>query len=699
MIDQENIQGDNIRLKARVDELEAASRVTRRLGQILELSQLLEELADMLVDITRFRRALIFVTDEENAQLKFGTMSTALDSNEAMALVRSMPLPIYSVSRDLKIAALLDGQSLSSPADNSLAASAWQRLAHTINATLTVIVPMTLKDRLIGVIALDATDLDPDALRSSQRIVESIAPNATIALENARLHSKTVAELAAKMHELYMLRQIDRELNEIIVPNHVFDLTLDWALRFTLGHASSLALYDEDSDDLRYVAAYGYDVGVEELAELRTQQGGGIPQRVARSGRAELIPDVSMDKDHIPLQTTVQSQLCVPVMREDRVIAVIVVESRRLNAFSDEHLDFIEKLATRAGVAIDNARLFGETEREREKLSRILSNIVDAVVVVNADHRIVLINQAALAALHLYPEESYLGRSFNEVFDDTALLKVYQQAVNTGQTIVGEVQVPGERVFYANLTFTDGIGWIIVMHDITPLKETDRLKSELVATVSHDLKQPLSVMNGYSELLLMQPNFDRQSTNYVKMIQRSINNMRQLIDDLLNLARIESGVQLTLQSMDVKPILNEIIDNNRAAADLKVMTLHADFSEPLPLILGETGSLTQIFNNLVSNAIKYTPPEGRIDVWAEATGKYIRIAVKDTGLGISPEDQARIFDRFYRVRRPETDSIEGTGLGLAIVKRLVEMHNGQIGLESRLGEGSTFYVTLPIFQS
>jgi signal transduction histidine kinase len=125
------------------------------------------------------------------------------------------------------------------------------------------------------------------------------------------------------------------------------------------------------------------------------------------------------------------------------------------------------------------------------------------------------------------------------------------------------------------------------------------------------------------------------------------------------------------------------------------MAVIVDLPDDLAAVRGERARLRQIFDNLISNAIKYTPPEGTVKIFAESRGITLRISVQDNGLGISPEDQAHIFDRFYRVRRPETDSIDGTGLGLAIVKTLVEAHHGKIGLESRLGEGSTFYVTLP----
>jgi signal transduction histidine kinase len=698
MVETDKLQLENARLQTRINELEASQRIALLLGQTLEISQVLDELAENVAEMTQFRQVVVFIMDDEAAALKFGAVNELPKADGALAMMKALQIRAYSASRDWFVSAWLRGQSMAAKPDPSPASLPAQRLAHILEADSLVTVPLVLSQRLVGLLLLDDTGLTDEVRRKDQRLLESIAGAIAIALENARLHSRTVEELASKMHELYVLRQIDRELNEMIEPDYVFELTMDWALRFTLAQAASLNLYNEDIDEMRIVAAYGYELPVDELSRIRLQQGGGIAYRVARSGHAELIPDVAMDKDYIPVPTVIHSQLCVPVMREDRVIAIITVESNQLNGFTEAHLEFIEKLAARAGVAIDNARLFGETEREREKLSRILSNTADVVIVVNADHRIELINQSAIAATRLYPDEKYEKRNFAEVFEDTDLLKIYRRAINTGQTTVGEVLMPEERIFYANVARYEGIGLIIVMHDITHIKETDRLKNELVATVSHDLKQPLSVMNGYSELLLMQPTFEPQSANYVKMIQRSINNMRQLIDDLLNLARIESGMQLDMQPLSLESILKDCIETVKPVADSKMMTVTTHMSGKLPRILGEKGSMGQIFNNLVGNAVKYTPPEGKVEITAERNGQNIRVAVKDTGLGISPEDQAHVFDRFYRVRRPETDSIEGTGLGLAIVRRLVEVHNGHLDLESHLGEGSTFSVTLPIYQ-
>ena len=310
------------------------------------------------------------------------------------------------------------------------------------------------------------------------------------------------------MHELEMMRQIDRELSDTIRLGRAFDLTLDWALRFTLAQCATLSIYDQPADELRCVSAVGYPIAAEQLAP-QIASNGGIAQRVARSGHAEMIPDVSLDSDYTVISNAIRSHISVPVLREDRVIAVISLESRRLNAFTDDHADFVSKLAARAGVAIDNARLYGEAVLEREKLSRILSAIADVVMVVGSDSRIVLINQSALAVLKLPPDRRYVGMLFGDALEGTPLLPLFTRVRLSEQITAEEIQIGEDRTFYAEFSPHTDIGWIIIMHDITPLKQTDELKRELVATVSHDLKQPLSVMSGSLELLQMSDQLDR----------------------------------------------------------------------------------------------------------------------------------------------------------------------------------------------
>jgi signal transduction histidine kinase len=422
----------------------------------------------------------------------------------------------------------------------------------------------------------------------------------------------------------------------------------------------------------------------------------GITYRVAQSGLAEIVPDVREDKDYYSVADGILTQMTVPIMRDQKVIAVLSLESRKLNGFSDDHLAFVRKLTGRAGVAVDNARLFEETRREREKLSHILRNITNIVVVVGSDSQIMLMNDTARLAFQLALEQDYEGQLFSEVVLISPLQNLYREALESGDEVTGEVELPNKRMYYTNISRHVGIGHIIVMQDITHFKETDRLKTELVATVSHDLKQPLSVMRGYLDLLRMVNTFDERSNNYVDSLEYAFGNMRQLIDDLLDIANIEAGLQLDMEDVNLADVLRRCLKNNEQTAGTKSITVSLRLPPQLPKITGDPSRLEQIFNNLINNAIKYTQPEGWVKIRIEVKQTILRILVQDNGMGIGPEDQAQIFERFYRVRRPETDSIDGTGLGLAIVKSLIESHNGKIDLKSELGEGSTFRVTVPV---
>jgi signal transduction histidine kinase/GAF domain-containing protein len=661
------------------------------IGTLLDHGALMSALVARVAELGISQRVLLLVSAEDEPVLKFGA---ATEGELALTALEALNLLTYPPDTSPLVQAWMDGLTIVYPCADDALNTAAQPLAEALSTAALAAAPLLRQGRLLGVLVAAAPAGVPTL--ELRCCLESAAAAAVIALENARAYNKTVQNTAASMHELFILRQIDRELNDTIEPEHVFGMTLDWALRFTNASAAAVALYDQDSDMLHEMLQYGYDIHT-----ASAETGGSYsstPYRVARAGHPEIIPDVSMDKDFVRRASSTRSQMCVPVLREDRVIAVITVESKRLNGFTDEHLDFVEKLATRAGVAIDNARLFSETKREREKLSNVINTTADVVIVCGTDDRIILINPAAFTALRLDSSQDYIGMPFESVFANTPLMDAYRHRRASSSPSSDEVLLPDSRTFQFNLTPQVNVGWIIVMHDITPFKEMDRLKSELIATVSHDLKQPLSVMNGYTELLLMHRKLDDTGISFIDMVRKSIQNMRQLIDDLLDLAKIESGIRLELEPVALNDILYECVKALQPTVSSKNMTVTVETSDTLPDVMADRIRLQQVFSNLIGNAVKYTPPEGWVRVAANNQNSSIRVVIQDNGLGISPEDQAHVFERFYRVRRPETDSIEGTGLGLAIVRSLVEAHNGQITLESKLGQGSSFTLSLPVYQ-
>lgn len=684
---------EKVATDAHIERLYTIQRITAKLGAVDKFDQLKSQLLTEISALYDQKRVLLFLSDDEGAGLNFAGISRTLDNEEATERLTNSTIKTFN-SEDTTVKSLLSNTAVL--LDNTTVSNTpFSDLASLLEMPHLYLLPLSYNDKLTGLLVLEVpakdslTDID-------RQMLSLLALNIAVILNNKRQHDGTVEQLAARMHEMGILQQIDQELNDTIELNTVFNMTCDWALRFTNANAASLALYEEDTDTLRTMFNYGYSIGDEQIEMLRGQTKSSIAYRVARTGRAEVVPDVSIDLDYQPVEHNIVSQMSVPVLREEQVVAVLTLESKKLNAFTDDHLRFVKNLANRAAVAIDNARLYTESERERNKLSHILRNIVDIVIVINPEGRIMMMNQSAISALRLYSETEYTGRTFDEAIDFRPLVDIYHKARDAEESLTDEITMPNNRVFYTKADQHEGIGWIIVMQDVTPYKEMDRLKSELIATVSHDLKQPLSVMRGYLDLLQMKNTFDPSSENFVNMIDRSIQNMRQLIDDLLDLAKIESGIDLSLEPISLNALIQEVVDINSSTAINKSMNVVTEIPDELLVVKGEHNRLHQIFNNLIGNAIKYTPPEGEVNVKVEKRGGMVRVSVQDNGLGISPEDQAHIFERFYRVRRPETESIDGTGLGLAIVKSLVEAHQGTIRLESTLGEGSTFFVTLPL---
>lgn len=677
----------DIRTGLEVERLRKVQGVMLRLALVAEMEPLLDAIVHTVTELAGGSRVLLLIEDDENDdQLKLGALSSwPTAAAEYQQIRRAARVSIAQAQQDAALGHWLRGESVQ--VDNG---STLEPLLLAAGFGQTYAVPLLVQHELLGglLVELPAGELI-EALDCE--LLDMLAESIAVILYNTRQHTRLVEELATNMHEMNILQQIDRELNETIHLPTVFDMTLDWALRFTNASAASLALYDERTGTLRSHINYGY-------ATDPTQAAGppalaDIAERVVRSGQVDVVADAAS----AGVERRFRSQLAVPVLREDRVVAVIMLENKKPNAFRQEHIDFVSKLANRAGVAIDNARLYDVTVREREKLAHILASIADVVVIVSPDGRILIISQSAISALNLQPGTDYTRQPFGEVIGFQPLVAFYNRAVDSNDGMDEEFILPNDRVYYTRATPQPGIGCTIVMQDITPFKEMDRLKSELIATVSHDLKQPLGVMRGYLDLLHMKNEFDDHSMGFVRMIETAIDSMRQLIDDLLDLARIESGGELDFEPLLLSLVLRKCLEANQANAEKKSMTIINEVAPDLPLIYGEQPRLQQIFNNLINNAIKYTPAGGTVVVRAENRGATVRVVVQDNGMGISPEDQAHIFDRFYRVRRPETEKIEGTGLGLAIVKRLVEAHHGRIRVESKLGEGTAFYVTLPIY--
>lgn len=228
------------------------------------------------------------------------------------------------------------------------------------------------------------------------------------------------------------------------------------------------------------------------------------------------------------------------------------------------------------------------------------------------------------------------------------------------------------------------------------LRELDRLKDEFVALVSHELRTPLTSITGYLELVLADPALDAEHRRFLEVVERNSGRLLRLVSDLLLVAQIESG-KLTLRAgeVDLAAVAAESVEALRPAADARGVELRLE-AAPVPPLRGDRARLAQLLDNLVSNAVKFTEPGGHVLVALAQNGEGVRVAVSDDGIGIAPEDQRRLFDRFFRAEGAQERAIGGTGLGLTIARAIAEAHGGELGLTSAVGEGTTFEVSLPL---
>jgi signal transduction histidine kinase len=264
-----------------------------------------------------------------------------------------------------------------------------------------------------------------------------------------------------------------------------------------------------------------------------------------------------------------------------------------------------------------------------------------------------------------------------------------------------EIQLADGRTLYASastIISADGstLGRVCVLRDVSHFKALDQMKSEFVATVSHDLRAPLTFMRGYATMLPMVGALNDKQHEFADKIIAGVEQMTVLIDDLLDLGRIEAGVGLAREPVRMGEVIQEVVTALSPHAVNKGLKLLVEVPAGLPSLAGDATLLRQAVTNLVDNAIKYTGAGGEVRLRAAVEAHTFQLAIADTGVGIAPADQAHLFEKFFRVRQRGSTQVKGSGLGLAIVKSIVERHGGRVWVDSRLGQGSTFFVSLPV---
>jgi PAS domain S-box-containing protein len=560
--------------------------------------------------------------------------------------------------------------------------------------------------------------------------------------ERTEALARTLEDLTLERDRVEALYQITSELSASLDLDRVLAEALSLINRAVGVSHGAIMLLNPGSGTLIYRAALGRSKGLPRGGKpTRFSRGVGLAGWVIETRESAIVPDVAEDPRWIPdpeeSALERRSAMAVPLTTGEDVLGVLMLFHPEVDYFTPDHLKLVSAAAAQVATAINNAELYQLITEQAERLGvmlrtqraesakhqAIVESIADGVLVLDVSRHVILINPAAARILGLGVSavegkhvHEILGRA--EASSDQELARQLYDKLMTGMGQFSSLEQPPEepspsldfrleaeqkvvvgKLSPALLGTGEFPSLVTVLRDISREAEVDRLKNEFISTVSHELRTPMTSIKGYSDLLFN----DRvgalsdQQRHFVGVIKNNADRLTALVNDILDISRIETGrLKLQIDSLDLMELIGGVVDNFRGQMVEKSLDLTLDLPPSLPPVRGDMGRVTQVLENLTSNAWKYTPEGGRVTIRAQAIESYVQVDVTDTGIGIDLKDIPHIFDRFYRTEQAEVQAVDGSGLGLSIVKMFVELLGGDIWVTSELNKGSTFSFTLPL---
>ncbi len=502
---------------------------------------------------------------------------------------------------------------------------------------------------------------------------------------------RATQQLQARVNDLETLTDLARMVTSSLDVDVVLRMIVESAVELTGAEEGSLLLIDENTGELYMRASRNFNEDF--VSTFRLPVNDSLIGSVVQNGKVVIFDDNTPQK--IKTSYLVHSLVYIPLKLKEQIIGVLGVDNRNKRmVFSQRDIGLLTTMAEYAVIAIENSRIFSEMVVERTKLETIINQIEDGVLVLDNDFRILIINEIAKTILRVSGEQ-LVGSPIQIYPLDTELLEI----IKNFETYLGksaEIEADDDRVFSAHLSKITNIGYAITLHDITYLKKLDRIKSDFVSTVSHDLRSPLTAILGYVDLVERAGPVQDLQKSFLDRIQFSVHNITNLVDDLLNLGRIEAGFDTRKELLDLSEFTHQAIDELNPKFLESNIRLQINVQDSSGLIYASPIQMRQLLNNLLTNAIKYSNPDTTISVILKENENQLILQIADQGFGIPAVDLPYIFDKFYRSGNVIGTEIPGSGLGLAIVKSIVENHHGRIWVDSTVGQGSTFTIVFPI---
>ena len=547
----------------------------------------------------------------------------------------------------------------------------------------------------IPVIILTAARLDPSAIQSGLNmgaddyVTKPFDRRELFARIRTKLRVKEAEDFIRRRNrELSLLPEIGKELSARLNINELSEIVLRRTVETLGAMVGHLIILDPK-------APLHKEYSLPSPTESQLPPLNDILEQIRETHQSLLIADT---QHYAGWQASpddpARSVVVVPMFGRLDLLGLLILTHEQTGYFTIEHQLLLQAIASQSAIAVENAQLYANVAREQQRLNAVLQSAADAILMFDAENCLSLLNPAAEKLFTGYDVQLGLPLARGYGFD--SLISLLDKVYASSHSITEEVSWPDKRVFSASLTPVQDGSCVVVLHDVTRFKQLEKVKDEFIATASHDLRNPLTSIRGYSQLILHTGSLTENQTEFVGRIQHAVTHMTELVENMLDLAKMDLGAEPKYETLDVTHLLWQIADEFQPQAEGKRQLLTLEKTEPSLKVKGDALQLRQVLRNLIGNAIKYTPDGGAITLSVEHQVNKAFIKVQDTGYGIPATDLPHIFDRFYRVRNNGHDEIEGNGLGLAIVKSTAELHGGDVTVESEPGKGTCFTFTLPL---
>jgi len=571
------------------------------------------------------------------------------------------------------------------------------------NRTSSISMPMKIKGEIVGVLQGDSTTKELVFSKEDINMFSSFASQASIIIENARLHEKA----QKKIDQLMFLHSVTEKTSSTLNLGKLVDIITANANRISQGRCCALLLMDRDKRYLRVASWKGEDI--QDADRIRVRVGENISGWVAEKGVPLLINDVTQEPRYSEIHPNIASMLSVPLISENNVLGVITVTSEKKAAFSLDDLELLMTLAGHAAALINNVRLYDQMKEERNVVADILESSPNGIVAVDQHKKITTFNRRAEEILQL-KRKAVLGKKYSDIFRGEFLDRfnqvVEQQSVSDN-TEIGYPRRDGETVLLGITSSllknrdSAAIGTIVSIQDLTEFKKTeelirrmDKLSSlgQLSAGLAHEIRNPLASINFNVQLIEKHLEDNQNAKSIMHDTFEGIERIKILVKSVLDFTKTGTPA---FSPGDIHESINDSLELIAPQIRKKNIAIKKDYAGKMGPLVFDPHQMQQVFVNLLLNAMEATPEGGTIEI-RSATEKvrnrgndvYV-ITITDNGQGISPDNMPKIFDPFF------TTKPEGTGLGLSIVHKILEQHEASIDIKSKENKGSTFSLRFP----